>query len=516
MLTPSNHYNQLRPEDRVTLASLRRHQPGAWVDSALFTGLLALIVVVPLPLGSQRNWAMALWFFVVMAMLMVKLLHVAVQDRGYRAVNQLRVPVALMLSYALLGAVQVLPLAGMLPGVDAASAAAHWPYVSVDIHQSKVFLLQSLTYAGIFALVGMVVRSEQRLRVLLYAIVMSGLIQAFLAIFLSSTNAVTKLFYFELTHSDAKGSFANRNNLAAYLELCLSVGVGLLVASMAEQRLAGKVAVGWKENINSLLGFLLSSKMIVRGMLIVMVIALVLTRSRMGNTAFFVSLLVGGGIVASVRKELRRTAGILVVSMLVIDLFIVGQWVGIEKVVDRISDTQLKTVVNEVHAVGAATARMQQSNTSNEESIEQRVEASRQAMAMVKDRPWLGFGAGTFYTSFLAYQSTDFAGYWNHPHNDFVEIAVDTGLIGLGLLASLACMVAWRALKQLRGHFRQVEFAAALGALLSLTCMLIHGAVDFGLQIPANSMLLCMILAGVYAGDERSGSSNSRKRRTSG
>ncbi|MBK7656335.1 MAG: hypothetical protein IPJ18_16060 [Betaproteobacteria bacterium] len=178
----------------------------------------------------------------------------------------------------------------------------------------------------------------------MYTILASGIAQALLAVALVSSRFHSTLFYFDLTHIEAMGSFSGRNIFAAYMELCLSVGIGLLVASMARQRLKVGVQEGWAAGLNSFLGFLLSSKMLVRGMLVVMVIALVLTRSRMGNTAFFVSLLVAGILVAVVRVELRRIAAILVASMLIVDIVIVGQWVGLDKVVDRISETTVMKV----------------------------------------------------------------------------------------------------------------------------------------------------------------------------
>ncbi|MBK7656336.1 MAG: O-antigen ligase family protein [Betaproteobacteria bacterium] len=131
-------------------------------------------------------------------------------------------------------------------------------------------------------------------------------------------------------------------------------------------------------------------------------------------------------------------------------------------------------------------------------SVEDRAEATRQALPMVKERPLLGFGAGTFYTSFLPFQSPDLKGFWNHPHNDFMEIAVDTGLLGLGLLVLLCILAVWHAWQALRGPFDELRFAAGLACILALTCMGIHGMVDFVLQIPANAMLLCCILATTF------------------
>src|SRR5207248_2416144 len=83
----------------------------------------------------------------------------------------------------------------------------------------------------------------------------------------------------------ATGTFINRNHLAGYLEMCLAAGVGLMLAELSSSR-----AASWRDSARHLLRTLLGNKARVRLALVVMVTGLVLTRSRMGNTAFFASL----------------------------------------------------------------------------------------------------------------------------------------------------------------------------------------------------------------------------------
>ncbi len=56
----------------------------------------------------------------------------------------------------------------------------------------------------------------------------------------------------------------------------------------------------------------------------------------MGNTAFFSSLLIAGSLwlLLSYRRPKRSTL-ILLASLLVVDIYIVGNWFGIDKVVER-------------------------------------------------------------------------------------------------------------------------------------------------------------------------------------
>ena len=89
----------------------------------------------------------------------------------------------------------------------------------------------------------------------------------------------------------ATGTFVNRNHLAGYLVMCLSAGIGLLLSQLATNS-----AHNWKDRLRRWLRLLLSSKIRLRIYLAIMVIALVLTRARMGNVAFFTALGVAGAL----------------------------------------------------------------------------------------------------------------------------------------------------------------------------------------------------------------------------
>ena len=85
--------------------------------------------------------------------------------------------------------------------------------------------------------------------------------------------------------------FVNPNHLAGFLEIALAVGIGLLIADLED---TGQRT--WRRFVRDIAQVLLSRKAPLRIFLIVMVVGLVMTRSRMGNTAFFSSLLVAGAI----------------------------------------------------------------------------------------------------------------------------------------------------------------------------------------------------------------------------
>jgi O-antigen ligase len=201
--------------------------------------------------------------------------------------------------------------------------------------------------------------------------------------------------------------------------------------------------------------------------LAVMVIALVLSRSRMGNTAFFVSMLVTGGIGLLLSKRAPRSMVMLIATLVVIDIFIVGAYFGVERVVERIEQTQLEN---------------------------ERPEAVL-AHAVWKEYPVFGSGLGSFRVVFPRYRGPDLSEFYTHAHNDYVEFASETGIVGISLLGLLVLMSFIAALRAqyVRGDplLRGISF----GSMMGIIALMIHSAVDFNLQIPANALTFMLVLA---------------------
>ena len=59
----------------------------------------------------------------------------------------------------------------------------------------------------------------------------------------------------------------------------------------------------------------------------------------MGNTAFFASLLICGVAALALLRRPPRSLVILLVSLIAVDVLIVGTWFGVERVVERIQET---------------------------------------------------------------------------------------------------------------------------------------------------------------------------------
>ncbi|MDD0840859.1 O-antigen ligase family protein [Curvibacter sp. HBC61] len=449
-------------------------------DAWVFWGLLALLVWAPLPLGSNRTFAIGIlvfWVFVLLAGALWAWRGQA--DAAWQRVALFKWPLMMLGAFVLLVWFQTLQLPEAW--VKALSPEA-WrvldgvaPFrLSLDVFQTRIYAALSTGYFCAFLLVLLTVRDRARLDQLAMGLVVAGVLQAVLAVMLFSATAHYQIYFFDVLHDRTKGSFGYHNHFAGYMELCLSVGVGLMLARLGNDHSQGS---GWKHVVGRMLQFVLSPKMRLRMLLVVMVIALVLTRSRMGNAGFFAALVVVGLIALALTRRSAPAMVTLIISLIVVDVVVVGSWVGLEKVVNRVQETAAT-----IDGGGA------------EESIEQRQQAAMAALDLVRDFPLFGTGGGSFYGSFMRYRATDKV-YFDHAHNDYVELAADYGLVGLGLLGAFVLVTFYAAARTLAKRRTSLPRGIAFGVMMAIVSIAIHSWVDFNLQLPANVLTLMVILA---------------------
>jgi O-antigen ligase len=365
------------------------------------------------------------------------------------------------------------------------------PGGTADVFQTRQYLLRTLLYAGAFGLTLAAARSRLDARWVLMGLVLSGVLQALLAVVLFSVSGEYLLFFTSfLQGGRATGTYPNPDHLAGLMELCLAAGLGLMVTQFSND---GPPVRTTKQRLLALLKFVMSRKMLLRLMLVVMVIALVMTHSRMGNGAFFVSLMLVGALVAWRSVKLRQPALWLIASMVVVDVFVIGQLIGLDKVVTRLNGTEVS--LQEPAEPGADGAPLPP-GPPKEETLEQRLRPARATLQLVQQKPWLGHGAGTFETVFPQARTPDvLAMPFDHAHNDYVQQAAEVGLLGLLLWVGVGLLAGWRALRLLADDQPRQSRGVAVACLVALACLGLHSVVDFNLQIPANAFSFSVLLA---------------------
>jgi O-antigen ligase len=117
----------------------------------------------------------------------------------------------------------------------------------------------------------------------------------------------------------------------------------------------------------------------------------------------------------------------------------------------------------------------------------------RDAFKMFLKRPVTGWGLGTFpvvYPQFRSFYTNFFV---NQAHDDYMQLLVETGLLGFGIMVWFLVALYRKAWKKIGNWTSDVSGAVALACFLGFTGILIHSAVDFNLQIPANAALFYVV-----------------------
>ena len=341
-----------------------------------------------------------------------------------------------------------------------------WATFSFSPYDSLMSLSQGLFYASMFTLALLLVDSRKRVRQLIWVVVAAASFQALYGAFMVLTG-LEYGFFAEKEHyrGVATGTYVNRNSLAGLMELSLALGIGLLLAEPT--RYFGSA----RQRLRQLIEVLLSKKVILRLLLAIMVIALVLTRSRMGNTAFFASLMVAGALALVLMRNKTTATTVLLGSLLVIDIAIVGTFFGVDKVAERLQNTSSQT--------------------------ESRDEVTRDTFTIFKDYPLVGIGAGTFTHVFPALKSEDVTsfGLYNNAHNDYAQFAAEFGAPAYVALAAVVVWSLWNALVAMRKRNSRFYQGIGFSVTMAIVAIGFHSTVDFNLQIPANASLFVVILA---------------------
>ena len=118
-----------------------------------------------------------------------------------------------------------------------------------------------------------------------------------------------------------------------------------------------------------------------------------------------------------------------------------------------------------------------------------RREMLESSIAMAREKPWTGFGLGSFEGVYRAYALFDDGTTVNHAHNDWAEWAAEGGLPFVAVLLLLAMWSIPRATRSIWG--------------LGVISVFLHSLVDFNLQLPAIAAWIFVLLGGVAAEDTR-------------
>ncbi|AGP77734.1 O-antigen polymerase [Alteromonas mediterranea 615] len=446
-------------------------------EKFLFGFLLFTLFWLPLSLGANRPWAWALMQMSVFSLGGILLLtHKSLLTKLYTQYKLMVVVWVVFLTWQL---INIVPLPFSLVEAlrpervnflyndnvqDMESISSQWLPLSFDVGQSDVIFFKSLAYSFLFFITLTLVNTGKRLRYILIVISAAGVFQAIYgSLEVLSGLQYSLVFKLPVSHI-ATGSFVYKNHYANFLLLCLSAAIGYMIASLRVRSGSSP-----RERLRRIVRFWLSNKVLFRIGIIIMVIALVMSRSRMGNSAFFIAMTITATLGLIYFKPRKKSYVVLFISMLVIDILIVSSLFGLKQVQQRLEQTNL--------------------------TQESRDEVVTDALPLLSQYGVIGTGGGTFYTVYPQVQSESIQHFYDHAHNEYLQFAIEFGIVGAAIIAMLVLLCATSALSAIRHRRHPLPRGTAFATVMAVIGMALHSTVDFPLQAPANTAIFIVLLA---------------------
>jgi O-antigen ligase len=343
-----------------------------------------------------------------------------------------------------------------------------WTTLSISPHDSVLALVRFLAYLSAFLLAAYLFDSGKRKSPLIRALILLGCFEAIYGIvqYLTGWQKIftyTKLFDI----GEATGTYINRNHFAGFLELILPFVLASGFYSFqiwSERRQTGLDRRASVERssagVRSIFYLFL---------MVIMVVAVIFSRSRSGILVTVFSIVF---IVLLAQVKAKRKAWMLGFFLFLGCVLGYGLWIGLDPVL----------------------ARFELMREPGYLQLEGRIAIWKDTLRLVRDHPLVGTGLGTFGTAFRRYQTNLVEKYADHAHNDYLEFAADTGLLGAALLFLPILYLFIKMIICFLDDPRRYRRAVTLGCIGSTLALLIHSVTDFNLQIPANALIFAVVL----------------------
>jgi O-antigen ligase len=324
--------------------------------------------------------------------------------------------------------------------------------------RSKLLILLACFIAFILA----VLTAAQRRRKLLLirSMVILGAVEAFYGLVQYLSKWQTILWYpkkYDL--EEATGTYVNRNHFAGLLEMILPFAVCLAFYEAEKAWSRRTRRLNSASNLPALCFWL--------AVAVVLVAALVFSRSRMGMLAVASSLMVVVSLIALARKTVPAAAAAVFLAL----SLSLAAWIGLRPAFARF----------------AGVAR----EFSGPES---RFPIWRGAAELIRRHPLVGTGLGTFPIAYTPFQTTFLTQFVNHAHNDYLELASDLGIPVAAVLVGSILGVLAHSLRRFWRTESRLERYVSLACAGSIVAILLHSLADFNLYIPANALIFATIL----------------------
>lgn len=348
--------------------------------------------------------------------------------------------------------------------------------ISIDPFWTQFFIVHFVAFAIFFAALLIFIDSAERIRKMASLITFFGFAFAFFAI-LQYVLSPTKIYgIYEPAFAQPFGSFVNRHNFAAWIEMAISIPLGLIFVGAVhkDKRLLYVTAIG------------------------IMGVALLLSGSRGGFVAFIAQIFFLLILTTETRNYGRLGLKIGLATVLLATIIIGAMLVGGEN-----SETALSRIAETANSKDITT------NRAHIWSV---------TIDVIKNHFPLGTGIGGFAAAYTKYDTSNGSNQVEQAHNDYLQVLADAGIIGLiiaGFFIFQLFKTGFKSIKTENLYRRGI----AIGAFAGCFAILVHSIFDFVLHTTAITYFFLILVALVtvsgrdFADDIRDFQSRNRKRR---
>ena len=259
----------------------------------------------------------------------------------------------------------------------------------------------------------------------------------------------------------ARGTYVNRDHFSGLLEMAIPLAAMCGVAAYQRGKKRFETSAGSALAACGLFG-----------MAAAMLIAVVFSASRMGFLAALFSLLFIGAVASSSALSRRLDRRLRWLPVGLITAAIAGAFVYLptDELIARFAQAGNETL-----------------------TADTRVLIWKETGELVRRGPWAGFGLGSYESAFYAFKRVVPMLSVGHAHNDYLQGAVELGLLGMIPVLLLAGLAVKGALESAALPPETMQHYVGIGCAGSLFALGLHSLVDFNMYVPVNALALCWI-----------------------
>lgn len=422
----------------------------------------------PLAFGTVEPWSYAVMEILSFLALSIYLIK-GVRKQEVLSIVPGIVPLILFLLYVI---IQIVPFPPDVLKILSPSAysihqnasallgSGSWMTLSINPGATLAEFFRWSTYVGFYVLTVQLLRNRDLLRKTVIIIAIFGALLSFSSILqFYLTKDMALWFRHVPKNSMIVGPYICHNHYAGLMEMIFPVVLALFFFYRPKVRNSSlakgiiEIFSQEKANIHILIGVAA----------LLTVTSVFVSLSRGGMLSLCLSLILFAYLLF--KRMINKGNAILIIALISLTAFSIG-WFGWDQIFDRFE--KLKNAQGVIY--------------------ESRLDFWKDSIKIIEDFPVTGSGMGTFVDIYPSYQTVDGDLTVSHAHNDYIELAVEAGVIGIFLSGFFVVMLFYKTYKVFLARKDAYSVYIYMGSVTGIFSILIHSVTDFNFHIGANAL----------------------------